>query len=292
VDTEADLSFLREFDQPLTRLSVYKLKSGDLTPLTAHADSLENVGITTTDVTVTDVTPVLRLRKLRSLNLGVDGLTDLGFVKELPELDSLHLSRLGDVTDLSPLGALSSLKSLGVNHCSALSEVRDLPQLYSLTSLWMIDSRLTTGLDELAGRMPRLADLYLNHSKLLKDLRQLTPLPLKTLGLWGCHGITDFTPLSEMRELTFLDLEDTDVGDLAPIAELTGLQTLWLRKCENVTDLTPLAALRNLRQLYIAGIAPGTDLAPLADNHRLTVYLERNQDVRNQRLLGRRAQAD
>jgi internalin A len=112
------------------------------------------------------------------------------------------------------------------------------------------------------------------------------------LGLWGCGGITDFTPLAEMRHLTFLDLEATGIGDLEPIAELTRLRTLWLRRCENITDLTPLSALPNLRQLYIAGIAPGTDLAPLADNDQLTVYLERNQDVSNQRLLGRRAQAN
>ncbi|MCW2862664.1 MAG: putative signal transduction protein with Nacht domain [Actinoallomurus sp.] len=292
VDAAAGLSFLREFEQPLTGLSVSQLKSGDLTPLTAHADSLEKAGITTTDVAVTDVTPLLRLRKLRSLTLGVDGLTDLGFVKELPELEHLHLSRLADVTDLSPLGAQSSLTSLAVNHCSALSEVRDLPHLDSLTTLWMINSHLRTGLDELAGRTPRITDLHLNHSQLVEDLRQLGPLRLGTLGLWGCRGITDFTPLAEMRDLTFLDLENTNIGDLAPIAELTGLRTLWLRRCENVTDLTPLGALQDLRQLYIAGVAPGTDLAPLADSHQLTVYLERSQDVRNQRLLGRRAQAD
>jgi hypothetical protein len=292
VDGAAGLSFLREIEQPLTGLSVSQLKSGDLTPLTAHADSLEHVGITTTDVAVTDVTPLLRLRKLRSLILSVGGLADLGFVKELPELESLHLNRLEDVADLSPLGAQSSLTSLAVNHCSALSEVRDLPHLDSLTSLWMIHSLLRTGLDELADRMPRITDLYLNHSELVEDVRQLTRLPLEMLGLWGCGGITDFTPLAEIRDLSFLDLEDTGIGDLAPIAELTRLRTLWLRRCENVTDLAPLGALPNLRQLYIAGIAPGTDLAPLADNDRLTVYLERNQDVRNQRLLGRRARAD
>jgi hypothetical protein len=94
-----------------------------------------------------------------------------------------------------------------------------------------------------------------------------------------------------MRGLTVLDLEDTNIEDLAPITELPELDTLWLRHCENVTDLAPLGTLPNLRHLFIAGIAPGTDLAPLADNSQTTVFIERNQNVRNRKALGRRVQA-
>jgi hypothetical protein len=92
--------------------------------------------------------------------------------------------------------------------------------------------------------------------------------------------------------LKLLDLEDTSIGDLSPLAGLADLEVLWLRKCENVTDLAALGVLPNLRQLFIADVAPGIDLAPLVNNRRITVYISRTQDVRNRKLLGRRVQAD
>jgi Leucine-rich repeat (LRR) protein len=195
------------------------------------------------------------------------------------------------VTDLSPVRDMGSLASLGLSDCAALTDVRDLPVLGSVTELRLLNSGLSVGLEKLAERVPRVIDLHLNGSARLADLGQLVGLGLKSLGLWGCRAITDFTPLSDMRALSWLDLEDTTIGDLTPIAGLTELETLWLRRCENVTDLAPLGGLPKLRHLYLAGIAPGTDLAPLAGS-RATVYIERSQNVRGRRALGRRVQAD
>jgi len=49
-----------------------------------------------------------------------------------------------------------------------------------------------------------------------------------------------------------LDLSDTDVSDLSPLARLTGLRTLGLYGTK-VSDLSPLAGLTGLQSLYLSG---------------------------------------
>ncbi|GAA4626359.1 NACHT domain-containing protein [Actinoallomurus vinaceus] len=285
--TVTDLSFLHDLGLPLVELRVTGMESGDLSPLAACAESIERLHISAS-VTVEDVTPLCRLPRLTSLVLRTPGLTDLGFVRDLPALRTLHLAHLEDVTDLSPLRAQTALETLSLHDCSALTELDSLPLLDGLTGLEIPGSSVDAGLDELVRRAPKLRALQLNHSPWVDDLRPLTRLDLTNLGLWGCRGITDFTPLAELSGLRFLDLEDTGIDDLTPLAGLVDLETFWLRHCGGVVDLTPLKGLRRLRELYIKDVAPGIDLAPLAGLRRLTVYIEQGQDVRNREALGRR----
>jgi hypothetical protein len=288
--TVTDLSFLRGLDQPLSRLTVFDLTSGDLEALSACAASL--TGLTATiRAKVEDFTPLHRLRRLKVLTFGAV-FDDLDFVEDLPELSSLSLHWLANITDLSPLAAQSALTSLALNECRGLTNVDDVPIARSLKSLSLVSSAVSAGIEGLAERAPGLTTLHLNHSEGVNDIRRLAPLGLTTLGLWGCRGITDFTPLAGMRALDFLDVEDTHIADLTPVGELSRLETLWLRGCENITDLTPLAGLPELRRLYIADIAPGVDLAPLAAHRKVTVYVSARQDVRNGEMLGRRLRVD
>ncbi|MGH3381339.1 MAG: NACHT domain-containing protein [Actinoallomurus sp.] len=284
----ADLSFLYGFDSSLKRLHVNSA-SGDLSPLATCTESLTDLRLSA-GTAIRDFAPLCRLRQLEELMLLSD-LTDLAFVQDLPELRFLNLGELVHVTDLSPLRAQTRLEVLGVNDCPALTDLRVLPPLDRITELSLKRSTLSCGLPDLVERAPRTRDLQLNQSAWVEDIGSLGALPLKSLSLWSCRRVTDFSPLARMRGLSFLDLEDTNIGDLTPIAEMPELETLWLRHCENVTDLAPLGVLRNLRRLFIADVAPGVDLAPLAGNRRLRVYTSRTQEVRNRRMLGRRVQA-
>jgi Leucine-rich repeat (LRR) protein len=67
--------------------------------------------------------------------------------------------------------------------------------------------------------------------------------------------------MDELVKITELDLSFAGT-DLAPLAGLTGLQTLWLNRFAG-TDLAPLAGLTGLQTLGLNRFA-GTDLAPLA----------------------------
>jgi internalin A len=61
-----------------------------------------------------------------------------------------------------------------------------------------------------------------------------------------------------MTKLTELQLDDTPVDDIAPLASLTSLERLSLKRTR-VSDLTPLKGLRKLQFLYVGG-------SPAADN--------------------------
>ncbi len=79
--------------------------------------------------------------------------------------------------------------------------------------------------------------------------------------------ITDLAPLAGLTGLQRLDLNTTQITDLAPLAGLTGLQRLRLGNTQ-ITDLAPLAGLTGLGDLTVdrTGVA---DLRPLAEFEKL-----------------------
>ncbi len=79
-----------------------------------------------------------------------------------------------------------------------------------------------------------------------KPFRALTRIPEEVRGIEG---------------LLLLDLDNTQVADLAPLQGLTGLQTLWLDQTA-VSDLGPLQGLTGLQMLVLNQTAV-TDLGPL-----------------------------
>jgi hypothetical protein len=74
--------------------------------------------------------------------------------------------------------------------------------------------------------------------------------------------IADLTPLAGLGELRMLWLNQTPVADLAPLAGLDGLKYIFLEDT-HVTDLAPLAGLTRLQTLRLSGTQV-SDLSPLA----------------------------
>jgi hypothetical protein len=84
--------------------------------------------------------------------------------------------------------------------------------------------------------------------------------------------VADVTPLAGLTNLTYLDLEGTRVADVTPLAGLTNLTSLDLRNTK-VADVTPLAGLTNLTYLDLWGTRVA-DVTPLAGLTNLTnLYL-------------------
>ena len=67
----------------------------------------------------------------------------------------------------------------------------------------------------------------------------------------------------------------TQVKDLTPLTQLTGLKSLDLWKTQ-VSDLTSLAQLAGLRELYL-GNTQVSDIASLSAISGLTVYVETDE---------------
>ncbi len=80
--------------------------------------------------------------------------------------------------------------------------------------------------------------------------------------------VSDLSPLRELTGLTGLELSDTLVSDLSPLRKLTGLTRLWLDDTQ-VSDLSPLRELTGLTSLWLDGI-PATDLRALRKLTRLS----------------------
>lgn len=105
------------------------------------------------------------------------------------------------------------------------------------------------------------------------DLRALAALPPEIADLSG---------------LRFLDLGETQVSDLTPLAGLSGLMALWLRPMP-VSDLTPLIGLSGLQGLWLNNTSV-SDLTPLSGLSELTdLWLNDTpvRDLRPVRLLRR-----
>jgi hypothetical protein len=102
-----------------------------------------------------------------------------------------------------------------------------------------------------------------------EEFRALDRIPQQIAKLTGLQSlelentkITDLAPLAGMKELYVLRLSNNQITDLVPLAGMTGLQTLTLNNTW-VTDLAPLAGMTGLRTLYLYNTEI-TDLAPLA----------------------------
>jgi Leucine-rich repeat (LRR) protein len=66
-----------------------------------------------------------------------------------------------------------------------------------------------------------------------------------------CRALTRIPPeLGELQTLTVVDLGDTRITELSPLAGLTELQNLWLNQT-GVSDLSPLAGLTGLKNLRL-----------------------------------------
>ena len=89
--------------------------------------------------------------------------------------------------------------------------------------------------------------------------------------------VSDLAPLASLTDLEWLNLENTQVSDLTPLASLTNLEVLYLANTQ-VSDLTPLASLTNLEELYLANTKV-SDLAPLAGLTDLTTLNLDNTQV-------------
>src|SRR5262249_19714577 len=123
-----DLSFLYGLDQPIETLTVTQLESDDLGPVKSCAASLNRLNISMTGV-ARDVEVLCRLPKLTGLRLASSGLADLGFVRDLPPMESIHLTHLEEVADFSSLSTQTSLGSLSLYDCPALTDLDCLPPL-------------------------------------------------------------------------------------------------------------------------------------------------------------------
>jgi Leucine-rich repeat (LRR) protein len=199
-----------------------------------------------------DLSPLLGLTGLRSLNLGGSDSNNYWPLAGLGALENLNLSR-SRIKNVAPLAGLINLKTLDLDD----TQVSDLAPLSYLTAL---------------------ETLWLNHTQ-VSDLGPLSNLAaLKELYLDGTP-LNEITPIGNLTGLRELWLDGTAVNNLEPIKNLTNLVELWLGNT-SVTDLRPLATLHSLTTLFIDRTEV-TDLSPLARLSSLVMLTLEHTPVKN-----------
>jgi hypothetical protein len=207
----------------------------------------------------------------------------------MPNLDSLYLYGGEHQPTMEFLSRIPGLICLSLtsprNDLTLAAVARALPQL---TELALFECPWIDDLTPVAGR--RFDYLTLNDS----SVRDTAPLEsCRGLGLLGLGGsrIERIDALAKHDALWWLNLRDTAVADLSPLAENRSTRTLVLDGCQELCDLSPLATLPSLDTIELRGARQGLDLSPLAGK-KVTIHLYEGQEVCGLDALGRRAKIE
>ncbi len=213
------------------------------------------VGITSLNLAgnrVTDVSPLSRLRVLKSLDLTDNAmvhLEEIGFARlsKLPHLKELNLAhnvrRHADgsserLQDISLLRAFTNLNDL----CLSDNHISDISHLKPLSRLQRLD----------------LSENPFHDASALQDMKMLESLNLRQT------GIEDITMLGALHRLKYLNLHSTPArSPFEPLGKLVNLKTLILRNVSIGDDTSFLRELSSLRRLNLrgTGIRDVSDLA-------------------------------
>ena len=187
---------------------------------------------------------------LKNLHIGHDPVArDFRVLEKLTALETLYLylnMPWPDVRGLEKLTALTELHYTG--NSLALREVPVLPNVrrFLLSKSYFSSVPLKSPLDLPA--MPEVRRMKLDHTLDLDGIERYAKLV--NLELYGYY--TDLTPLTELKELTHLELHGKNYESLAPLSKLPKLLDLTVQQ-EVPPDFTPLADAPQLREVKMKG---------------------------------------
>ena len=196
-------------------------------------------GRTVNSNTVSNVSPLSGLTKLKHLDFSDSFLSDVSFLAELTQqLVLLDLSN-NNISDVTPLTGFTHLEKLRLGN-NNISDVTPLENLIELVELWLDNNNISdvTPLAELTQLV--LLDLSNN------NISDVTPLAELTYLTWllqlSNNNISDVTPLENLIRLKVLNLWENNISDVTPLAELTQLELLNLSS-NSISDVSSLVEL-------------------------------------------------
>jgi Leucine-rich repeat (LRR) protein len=241
-DTNLEAAIREELDKPLKPLYTNELNkvvqldaSGRGVTSLDGIEHLHNLAILNLESNeIQDVSPLGSLKKLHTLNLGSNGITDL---------EKAHLDTLAGLP----------LKHLNLNYNVVIFR--------SGQRIWLTDISILssfTGLEELVLIENQITDITP-----LAALINLRLLDLST------NAVTDISPLAHTAALQTLSLANNDIQDISPLAGLYQLTSLNLLSNKNIATVSPLASLTNLETLILDNVPVGGEISALANKHEL-----------------------
>ena len=231
----------------LASLDIYKNGVRDISVLRG----LKNLrSLDLVDAQITDISPLADLSALSKLQLNGIQPLDISLLAGLTNLEDLNL-RLTNSTDISMLSRLTKLTRLNIDHNS----IMDISPLANLTELTFLEMQCNPIKDfSVLAYLTKLETLDLQGTGIRKVgvLQGLTNLEQLYLGkIATClseEDIPDISALSGLSNLSYLSIEDANVGDISALAGMTKLVSLNLRG-NNISDISPLAGKPHLGTL-------------------------------------------
>lgn len=210
--------------------------------------------------------------QLEYLYLDCEGLRDIGFVSNMPDLACLVVWN-SEINNIDALAACSdSLTRLDLSYNYKLTDYAVVSQLTKLEDLslyvpFSFDNPIK--IPEL-GNMPKLSQLLLGN---FEDFSELQYAPgLKSLTLYDVYAY-DFSALASLRNLTSLKLYDMSLEPTAleSVMELTNLEYISLDGSYIWGNAEALLSLPHLKEFHMADSVAGFDVANLMPNNSLEV---------------------
>ena len=209
---------------------------------------------------------------------------DLTPLTGLPHLKDIHLSLESDVDiDLAPLAAVSNLKEFTLSIPGGVVDLSFLDHLDKLTQL-----TLSSHFEQLARLNLKHLDYLSLDSASLESLESVSHLTTVTyLSVGDQEGrysegseVKDISPLANLINLKYLDLENGNITDVKPLSNLKKLKRLQLTENKELSDISPLAGLPDLEELHLNDTALA-DPSPLRTCPKLRILRMRGTKLKD-----------
>ena len=277
-----DVSVLAPVFDTLNSLYIANLGVQDCSALT---EAVNLTYLSMTDCSGCDFT-TLQSGTLRKLQLSRDGITDIGFLQNMPNLDKVVLSD-NQIKDISVLQELEFLYDLDLSK----NQITDISPLAGLSKMFYLDlsENQIENVTALAD-MPNLSFLFLQDNAVtslspLKDVKKLETLDVRRNRLTDLKGLETAIVLgkfyasnNQLKTLDGLDnstvleivtLQDNQLSSIEQLKKSVGTLKILNISNNDLTDINALSGSVKLEALA-ADDNQITSLVPLQESVNLT----------------------
>ena len=179
-----------------------------------------------------DIGFVSKMKHLKKLKIHMGAFSDISTLKSCQELEDLEIVGVTNLKDISAVGELTNLKRLKISGCSVedlepvsgLTHLEELIVTYNCTDIANIDS---------LGKLNGVTTLYLICPNIDISFLRDSGIRPQILSIGG--GKIDLSVLSGIKGLNILNIEETEIGDLSPLAD-SDIPSISLYNCTVSSD--------------------------------------------------------
>jgi len=229
---------------------------------------------------LTDISQLAELKKLEKLDLRGNRITDLAPIAGLDRLEYLNLFGNSTLRSIEPLASLSKLEKLILGYVPIGNQARVISDLNTLEYL----NVRNCGVEDIAfiSKLSNLEYLNLYSNTGIQDINPLKRLTnLETLILAGIPLQDQASILADLNKLSYLNLRNTGLTDIAFLAELDQLEYLNLHSNSGVQSIAPLAHLTKLEHLILQDVPINNQSDQLSGLSHLRTLNLRNTGIKD-----------